>query len=140
MDIERIKERLRRFEGYRKYPYRCPAGYLTIGYGRNLEVKGISIDEAEMLLNNDVNETIELLLNGLEFFTMLPEQAQEVLVDMTFNMGFGGVLKFKKFLEALKNKDWEKAAQEMENSLWYKQTGNRARELVKIIRELKGGQ
>jgi lysozyme len=140
MNIERVKERLRRFEGYRKHPYRCPAGYLTIGYGRNLEVKGISVDEAEMLLNNDVNETIELLLNGLEFFTMLPEQAQEVLVDMTFNMGFAGVLKFKKFLEALKNKDWEKAAQEMENSLWYKQTGNRARELVKIIRELKGGQ
>jgi lysozyme len=140
MDIERIKERLRRFEGYRKYPYRCPAGYLTIGYGRNLEVKGISIDEAEMLLNNDVNETIELLLNNLDFFTMLPEQAQEVLVDMTFNMGFSGVLKFKKFLEALKNKDWKKASQEMENSLWYKQTGSRAKELVKIIRELKDGQ
>jgi lysozyme len=140
LDIERVKERLRRFEGYRKYPYRCPAGYLTIGYGRNLEVKGISVDEAEMLLNNDVNETIEILLNGLDFFTMLPEQAQEVLVDMTFNMGFGGVLKFKKFLEALKNRDWERAAQEMENSLWYKQTGNRAKELVKIIRELKHGQ
>jgi len=140
MDIEKVKERLRRFEGYRKYPYRCPAGYLTIGYGRNLEVKGISVDEAKMLLNNDVNETIEILLNGLEFFIMLPEQAQEVLVDMTFNMGFAGVLKFKKFLEALKNKDWERASQEMENSLWYKQTGNRAKELVKIIRELKDGQ
>mgnify|MGYP001033127608 CR=1 FL=1 len=137
MDIERIKERIKRFEGFSRYPYRCPSGYLTIGYGRNLEAKGITLDEAELLLNNDVNSTIESLIQALDFFIFLPAPAQEVLVDMAFNMGLGGLLKFKKFLEALRNKDWEKAAQEMENSLWYKQVKGRAKELVSIIRSLK---
>lgn len=140
MDIERIKSRIRKFEGLRLKPYRCPSGYLTIGYGRNLETKGITIDEAEFLLNNDVNETIESLMNAIDFFIMLPEPAQEVLVDMAFNMGITKLLTFTKFLNALKEKNWLKAAEEMENSKWYKQVGNRAKELVKIIRSLSNEQ
>lgn len=140
MDIERIKSRIRKFEGLRLKPYICPSGYLTIGYGRNLESKGITIDEAEFLLNNDVNEVIESLINQIDFFIMLPEPAQEVLVDMAFNMGIVKLLTFTKFLNALREKNWLKAAEEMENSKWYKQVGNRAKELVKIIRSLSNEQ
>ncbi len=71
--LERIKEQLVRHEGLGLKPYRCPAGKLTIGYGRNLDDTGISKAEAYELLSNDIRcceeqllEEIPDIYNGLD--------------------------------------------------------------------------
>lgn len=139
MNVERLKQTLVRHEGTgpvknnRFFPYKCPAGYTTIGIGRNLDAKGISEDEAELMLKNDIAEAIGLCRILFPVFDQLNDVRQEALVNMMFNLGLLGLSKFKKFVAAVNNRNWDVAAQEMENSLWFKQVGNRAKELQAMI-------
>lgn len=128
--IERTKE----YEGLRLKPYTCPTGHLTIGYGHNLE-NGITADEAEYILSRDLAlAQMEVGVN-VPWAGQLDEARQYVLVDMTFNMGISKLLTFKKFLAALKKKDYTTAAEEMLNSRWATQTKRRARELAEIMKK-----
>lgn len=135
MNIIRLKKTLIRHEGTGKVingrlmPYNCPGGWLTIGYGRNIESVGISQAEAEILLVNDISAAIELCHRMFSVFYSLDDVRQEVLVNMMFNMGYSTFSGFKKFKAAIEAKNWQKAAYEMENSRWYKQVGKRAYEL-----------
>lgn len=126
-------EMIKRHEGFRRFPYRCTAGKLTIGYGRNLEDVGISEDEAEMLLLNDVERCWEQL-SQFDWFHDLNEARQWALVDMLYNLGFSRFMGFKKMLAALERRDYESAAAEMLDSKWARQVGNRAIELAEIMR------
>ena len=58
MNIQDAMQMTKNFEGYSPHLYRCPAGYLTIGYGRNIEKRGISKEEAEFMFQNDYNNAI----------------------------------------------------------------------------------
>ncbi len=131
-----LVERIKKHEGFRANPYRCTAGKLTIGYGRNLEDKGISRNEAAALLMADINEAAEQLEkhipNVLE--RIQGKARKEVLVEMVFNMGIGGVMKFRKMLGALVKQDYDKAAAEMLDSRWASQVGQRAVTLANIMR------
>jgi len=124
------------YEGLRLKPYRCIKGVLTIGYGRNLEANGISLDEAEYLFQNDLRVAIEGCRGRIEFFKELPVEAQKVLVNMAFQLGVEGLLKFKKTLQYLEQRDFASAADEMLDSHWARETPGRARELSDIIRAL----
>lgn len=123
-----------KYEGLRLKPYRCTAGKLTIGYGRNLDDRGITFEEAEYLLMNDVERSYQECVNYIDGFLGLDEQRQYVLVDMMFNLGWTRLSKFKNFLSAVKAKDWELAGNHMTDSKWYQQVGRRAIELVRIMR------
>lgn len=133
MDRQLLRSQLERHEGLRLKPYRDTVGKLTIGYGRNLEDVGVSRDECNLLLNNDI-DMIEGQLMTVDEYQALDSVRQTVLVNMGFNMGFYGLMKFAKMWAAIGRQDWEGAAWEMLNSKWASQVGVRAVELSEIMR------
>ena len=131
--MESLKEQLVRHEGLRLTVYDCPAGYKTIGVGRNIEQKGITEEEAFYLLDNDIEYFTNQLEENLIGFQDLSEGKKAVLVNMAFNLGVNGLLKFKNMLAAVFEERWEDASSEMLNSKWADQVGNRAIELSEIM-------
>jgi len=134
-DKMNIVDEIKRDEGLRLKPYVCTAGKLTIGYGRNLEGRGITEQEAEYLLANDLLLIKSQLKKEVEFFESLDEERQAALINMGFNLGITGLLKFKKMLKALEIGNYERAALEASDSRWYRQVGQRA---VRIVAKIKG--
>ena len=84
--IEKAEEQLKRHEGYRDKPYRCTAGKLTIGFGRNLTDNGISRKEAEIMLRDDVIECVKDLeiIFTQKGFKSFPFEVQQVLINMRY--------------------------------------------------------
>ena len=123
----------KKYEGLNLYPYTCPTGHLTIGYGHNLE-NGITLEVAEALLQSDMAQAQLEVGKSLPWSNQLDEVRQYVLVDMCFNMGLKRLLTFKKMLAAVKAGYYERAAYEMLNSRWAGQVGRRATELAKMMK------
>lgn len=128
-----VIEMIKRHEGFRALPYRCPSGRLTIGYGLNLEA-GISEAEADYLLRKRL-ERLEKLLQHYPWFVSLDEARKGAVLDMAYNLGLAGFLKFRKLIGHLASREWEEAAKEALDSLWATQVGRRAIEIAQIIRE-----
>lgn len=130
--MNNVSDLIKIHEGLRLKPYRCTADKLTIGYGRNLEDRGISEAEAEMLLRNDIIEvTGQLCMEP--YWSQLNIVRQAVLIDMCFNLGYSGLKKFKRFLAALEEGDFRTAAEEMMDSRWAEQVGTRATRLCNLM-------
>lgn len=144
-------QRLSLHEGIRLQPYRCPRGYLTIGVGRNLqtnplsreEIKilgrrdlssGITRQEAFFLLRGDIRRTFENCRKGIPFFDSLDDERQYVLVDMAFNMGIGGLLKFQKMLAFIGVGNYRQAAAELLSSRYARQVPIRAERLAQTLK------
>lgn len=138
--FENAVELVKEAEGFKASEYRCPAGKRTQGYGRNLEVHPLSEAELKQLDSKGMVDMItasrwakeELL--GLELrlieepsFKECNDIRKAVLLDMAFNMGFKGLMNFKKMHKALINRDWLQAGLEMKDSAWYVQVGNRSK-------------
>jgi lysozyme len=121
INLEALQKQLIEDEEIRLKPYKCPAGKLTIGVGRNIEENGITKDEALYLLNNDIKRVCVELDLSIAWWRDLSEPRQRVLVNMGFNMGVPRLLKFKKALAAMKDGKWVIAANEMLDSVWAKQ-------------------
>lgn len=128
-DIDRTK----RFEGLRRKPYRCSAGKLTIGYGRNLDDVGISTNEAEYMFQNDWNNCVASVKKNVMYFDKLPENVQTVLIDMRFNLGLAGLLGFRKMLQAISGGDYQEAKKQLLDSRYAKQVGIRAIENAEYL-------
>lgn len=136
--MDRIKEQLVRHEGLRLKPYRCTAGKLTIGIGRNLDDCGISQSEAYVMLINDIMNCEKQLQSKIpNIYNGLDEVRKSVLLNMCFNLGINGLLCFKNTLAFVKAGDWERAANNMLASKWAKQVGRRAIELSELMRKGK---
>lgn len=133
MDRQLLAEMLKRHEGRRLKPYRDTVGKLTIGYGRNLEAVGITQDEAELMLQNDIGSAEKHLLT-VDEYRELDSIRQAVLVNMCFNLGFHGLMGFRNMWRAIRRRDWDRASAEMLNSKWARQVGVRAVELSEIMR------
>jgi lysozyme len=127
-------EQLIRHEGLRLKPYRCSAGKLTIGIGRNIEDVGITEEEALVLLGNDISRVITELDRNIPTFSGLDEIRKRVLVDMCFNLGISRLMKFRRMLAALEAFDYAQAAVEMMDSRWAHQVGNRAKRLKHMMK------
>lgn len=132
MYIGLAAELIKKHEGLRLRPYKCTAGKLTIGYGRNLDDNGISQYEAEEMLNNDIQRCYSQLVK-LPCWNKLDEVRQAVLLDMCYNLGIVRLKQFKKMLGALEVGAYNRAAAEMLNSKWAVQVKSRATELSKIM-------
>ena len=133
--IEIATEQLKVDEGLRLQPYRCTAGALTIGYGRNLDAVGITQEEADIMLRADV----EIAEKGAQalvgtVWDDLSATRQAVLINMTFNLGRTRLAAFKNFLAALRAADYQTAADEMLDSRWATQVGDRALRLARQMR------
>jgi len=132
MDYMNVESILKLHEGYRRKPYVCPAGKLTVGYGINLE-EGISEKEASVLLHMRVLELEAALHKQYPWFSKLCGEHQGVLVNMAYNLGLAGLGKFKNMLAAWEQGDYDRVVAEMQNSRWYSQVGSRAKELIRIV-------
>lgn len=137
MNVEKIKNLIIKYEGLELKPYKCTAGKLTIGVGRNIEDAGISEDEAMFMLNNDVEACIKDMVRLFPDWYQLSENRQSVLVNMRFNLGLTRFRKFGKMIKAVNAKDFDLAAKEMLDSIWHKkkQVGNRSAELSDMMRK-----
>jgi len=135
MNRTALKEQLIRHEGLRLKPYLCTAGKTTIGVGRNLDDNGISMHEAMLLLDNDIDAVEDDLDQRLPWWRGLTEARQRVLADMAFNLGIGRLEGFRNTLAAIKTGNYPAAAEGMLASRWATQVGKRAQTLAKMMRE-----
>lgn len=148
IDKEAVIKRLSIHEGIKLQPYKCLAGYLTIGIGRNLETNplteeekkvvgdwrhGITKNAAFFLLRNDITRVEMECKQHIPFWKQLDDERQYALLDMTFNLGINGLLKFKKMLACMSIGDYRGASKECLNSKYAKEVGKRAQRIGKII-------
>lgn len=131
---QKLKALLVRHEEYRQFPYTDSTGHLTVGIGRNLTNRGISTTEAFQLLDDDIIYFSSKLAHYLDCYNELTEPRQIALIDMCFNLGLQGFLHFKEMIAALNSHDYHRAANEMLDSKWAEQVGERATCLANIVR------
>ena len=145
-----LKDRLIIYEGTKEYQmtrgyykngkfwmYKDSEGYDTIGYGhlvlnseREKFKNGITPMDADLLLAWDIDRTKrDVATLGLS----LPKDWEDFMIIMTFQLGLGGVKKFKKMIAALKAQNWKEAINQAKDSLWYRQTPNRLNDMVKQL-------
>ena len=117
--MDKLIEQLVKHEGEPLKAYKCPAGYITIGVGRNLEGKGITKAESRMLLVNDIAECVSDLRNlfGHQWDGM-SENRRIALTDMRFNLGPSRFRSFRRMIAAIKRDDWAAAGKEAMDSKW----------------------
>lgn len=136
MDTDKLVSELERDEGCVLHAYNDHLGYTTIGVGRLLDQRrggGISQDEAEYLLANDIERVTRALQERVDCFNDLDDVRQRSLVNMAFQLGIGGLLKFKKMLAAMDDEQWSTAANEALDSRWSQQTPERAKRIAYMI-------
>lgn len=133
------------FEGFSAKVYKCPAGFNTIGYGRNIEANPLSAEELAQLQGGEVSKEVALVwlkeelgrcyerLNKLSWFRELDKNRAAAMVDMCYNLGYNSLMGFKNSLAMLANKEWEKAGENLKQSKWYKQVKRRGVRIVGII-------
>lgn len=127
-----LMDSLRRHEGCVLSAYPDHLGFLTIGVGRLIDKRkggGISQEEADYLLNNDVQRVVKDVQSRIPWVARLSDARQRVLYEMAFQLGINGLLAFQKTLQAVKDGDWRGAKAGMLDSKWAQQTAARAIEL-----------
>lgn len=112
--IELVANRLKSEEGFRSAAYHDSAQHLTIGYGFNIDA-GISEPAAAALLSAQVSERETVLLNYPWYATCDPVR-RSVLLDVAFNLGVSGLLKFHDMILAIGRQDWVDARAELLDS------------------------
>ncbi len=117
---------LKLHEGVRFKAYKCTADKTTIGVGRNLDDVGITENESDYLLANDIERVSVSLAREIPWIQNLDDVRQRVLLDMAFNLGINGLMQFKKTLRAVELGEFERASRMMLDSLWATQVGKRA--------------
>jgi lysozyme len=132
--METIKDLLIKHEGLRLFAYKDTVGKTTIGVGRNLDDRGISKEEALIMLDRDIEDFTQQLSERLFWFDQQPDKVKIVLINMAFNMGLAGLLTFRNTLEHIKNGQYDLASKEMLQSKWASQVGKRAIELSNILK------
>lgn len=120
MDLQKLKQSIKKHEGLRLKPYQCPKGKTTIGYGRNLTDNGITQIEADSMLDRDLLNTKLELEDSIKFFHKLDDVRQNVLIEMAFNMGLPNLLEFKNTLKFMEKSDFINASIEMLDSAWHR--------------------
>jgi len=125
---------IRRHEGWRSRPYRDTEGLLTIGYGFCLDRIEMPRSVGEVWLRHLIEDIDAALRMHFDWYEGIDGVRQAVLIDMAYNLGVPGLLRFRRMLAALERGDFETAADEMLDSKWAKQVGRRADELARIMR------
>ncbi len=132
------------YEGLRLTAYRCSAGFLTIGYGHNIDAHGdynildknnsITQGEADQLYIDDMDKVIKDVKKLFPDSYMYPSLVKDILCDLVFNMGIGTFSKFTNTIAMFKLQDWHSAANYLIQSKWYKQVGNRSKDIVASLK------
>lgn len=133
-----LRESLIQHEGLRLKVYKDTLGIETIGVGRNLRDRGITQEEAMLLLEHDIQIAEGELYNALPWMGSLDPARRDVFIELSFALGMPKLREFRRMLLAGQNKDWDVCANELLNSLWAEQVGKapgeRAHTLATILR------
>ena len=142
-DLDEVKRRIMHHEGYRDTVYNDHLGNATIGYG-HLITPTDSFRVGKRYDRKDLNRVFEYDFNIAKKDMELvlsdcgdqPNVVKEIIIEMCFQMGRPRVMKFRKMLEAIKNKTYKIASTEMLDSVWARQTSNRAHNLAELMRSI----
>lgn len=132
-----IENQLTRDEGNISYAYPDHLGFITVGVGFMIDKRkngGLYPEEIQFILTNRINKLKAELEKRLPWFNKLDEIRQGALINMAYQLGVDGLLKFKKFIAFMKSGDYENASIEMLDSLWAGQTPARAKRLSMQIK------
>ena len=146
MDINKLREELERDEGVKYEVYNDHLGFPTFGIGHLItdndpecgasvgtEVSDNRVKEA---FETDVQTVLSDCERLYEEFGSLPEEAQLIIANMMFNMGFTRLSKFKGMKRGVDARNWNAAADERVDSRWYNLVTSRANRLVERMRSL----
>lgn len=145
MDYDKFKRQIVLHESRKVLPYDDQTGIeipkggilhgaITIGIGHNLSASGLYPSIIDLLYAEDVASVLSNVLVHFPWWVTLDDVRQRVIMDMAFNIGTAGLLKFHEVLEGARTHDYERAARGMESSLWYKQVGSRSKRLTAMMR------
>lgn len=121
-------------ESLRLRPYKDSLGFLSIGYGHCLELHSITANAASLILDDDIDWFVSAIEKNIPYFRDIDPVRQAVLLDMTFNLGLIGVMKFHDMWKAIQSGNWNAAADALLNSKWALQVGQRALDDARIMR------
>ena len=146
MNIERLREQLEIDEGVKYEVYKDHLGYPTFGIGHLIldsdaehgQDTGTAVSEERVAeaFEADLVSVLSDCESLYGDFGDLPEDAQEIIANMIFNMGRPRLSKFKGMKRGVDARDWNAAADEMVDSAWYRQVPNRAKRLVERMRNV----
>ena len=146
MDIEKLREQLEVDEGCVYEIYNDHLGYATFGIGHLVTESDpeqgqslgtpVSSDRVAEAFESDIQSVLRDCNILYSDFHNLPEEAQQVIANMMFNLGRPRLSKFAGMKRGVDARDWNQAADEMVDSNWYRQVTNRADRLVERIRAL----
>ena len=133
--MQKLLEMLKRHEGVRSHVYLCSAGYETIGVGRNISKSGMGLsdDEVDYLLENDIARVIKELSSEYPWFNSLDDVRKDAMIDISFNLGATRFRGFRRALAAMEVADYTTAAKEFLDSKWSRDVKGRATELCYMI-------
>lgn len=140
IDVKRFAQTLKREEGMVRHAYPDTEGFLTIGYGRCVDKRkggGLTDDEAEYLLSNDVEDVLTKLSIALPWVAQLDGVRQAALALMAFQLGIQGLMGFTQTLAAVRDGRYDHAEVLMLDSKWAKQTPARAK---RVARQMATGE
>jgi lysozyme len=129
-----VVEQVRQAEGFLEMPYADSVGVLTIGYGRAIGRIGISREEAELLLQNDINRAIKDLDFGVTWWRTLDDVRQGALLELCFQLGLHGLLAFSRMREALRLHQFDLASDELLDSRLHQQVPGRTARIALMLR------
>ena len=146
MNINQLRKELERDEGCKYEIYLDHLGYPTFGIGHLITDddsewwSDVGTEVSEERVKEAFSSDIETVLSDCERlyedFGDLPEEVQLIIANMMFNLGYTRLSKFKGMKRGVDARDWNAAADEMVDSLWYRQVTNRANRLVKRMRNI----
>ena len=122
-------------EGVRKYPYRCTAGKLSIGIGRNLEAKPLSDRVIDQMFDEDLLEASisARKIFGEKFLESISDNQRLAIINLIFNLGEAGFLTFQRMISAMRGRRWLEAADELRDSKYYTQVTLRAERVIDML-------
>jgi len=135
-NMEKLIAMLKRHEGVETHAYECSEGKVTVGVGRNIDQEGgigLSDDEVDYLLQNDIERVVKELAAEYPWFSDLDDVRRDAMVDISFNLGATRLRLFKRALAAMETGKYKEAATEFLDSKWARQVGGRALELTDMI-------
>lgn len=127
-------ESIKNHEGFRSRVYKCTNGFDTIGYGAAIKDLEIDEDIAEMILIRQIHRLEKRVAETFDWYDTSPEKIKDVVVEMCFQIGVSGFMKFKKTIQYCSDKDWANMSVEMLDSKWARHDSpNRAKTLAKRV-------
>ena len=147
MNVEKLREQLKIDEGCVYEIYNDHLGYPTFGIGHLVRESDpengspvgtkVSEDRVADAFDDDIGIVLSDCNKLYPDFEDLPEEAQQIIANMMFNLGRPRLSKFVGMKRGVDAKDWDSAADEMVDSRWYRQVGARADRLVNRMREIE---